>query len=149
MNPLNNTLLFFQLHVVLTVDIGEAPLARNNDLLTAGELIASATEGFLNDGRIRLLAANGKKDLADIDTGNGAIRLAPRAAHTRLEPALNECYDRLILQLGWNNVPIGASTRQHLVDAEDVEGVYTDSQVERVFPSMLCHILIGTDTGSF
>jgi hypothetical protein len=46
------------------------------------------------------------------------------------------------------NVPIGASTGQHLVDAKDVEGVNTDPQVEGVLASGFCHILVGTNTGS-
>jgi hypothetical protein len=46
------------------------------------------------------------------------------------------------------NVPIRAGTRQHLVDAKDVERVHTNPQVERVFPGGLCYILVGTDTGS-
>jgi hypothetical protein len=46
------------------------------------------------------------------------------------------------------NVPIRASTRQHLVDAKDVERVHTNPQVERVFASGLCHILVGANTRS-
>jgi len=46
------------------------------------------------------------------------------------------------------NVPIRASTRQHLVDAKDVERVHTNPQVERVFAGGLCYILVGADTRS-
>jgi hypothetical protein len=46
------------------------------------------------------------------------------------------------------NVPIRASTRQHLVDAKDVEGVHTNPQMERVFAGGLCYIFVGTDTRS-
>lgn len=46
------------------------------------------------------------------------------------------------------NVPICPGTRQHLVDAKDVEGVYTNPQVERVFASGLCYIFVGTNTRS-
>jgi hypothetical protein len=46
------------------------------------------------------------------------------------------------------NVPIRASTRQHFVDTKDVERVHTNPQVERVFASSLCYILVGADTGS-
>lgn len=94
LNPLYDTFILLQLEVILTVDIGKAPLARNNDLLTAGELIASATESFLDDSSIRVLATNGEKDLANVDTGNGAVGLAPRATHTRLQPALNVLNDK-------------------------------------------------------
>jgi hypothetical protein len=46
------------------------------------------------------------------------------------------------------NVPIRASTRQHLVDPKDVEGVHTNPQVERVFAGGLRYIFVGTDTRS-
>jgi hypothetical protein len=46
------------------------------------------------------------------------------------------------------NVPICASTRQHLVDSKDVERVHTNPQVERVFASGLCYIFVGADTRS-
>jgi hypothetical protein len=46
------------------------------------------------------------------------------------------------------NVPIRASTRQHLVDTKDVERVHTNPQVERVFASGLCYILVGANTCS-
>jgi hypothetical protein len=46
------------------------------------------------------------------------------------------------------NVPIRTSTRQHFVDTKDVERVHTNPQVERVFASGLCYILVGADTGS-
>ena len=81
-------MLLFQLQVILTVDIGKSPLARNNDLLTARELIPGATKGFLNDRCVRVFATNGKDDLADVDTGNGAVGLAPCATHTSLQPAI-------------------------------------------------------------
>ena len=46
------------------------------------------------------------------------------------------------------NVPIRASTRQHLVDTKDVEWVYTNPQVERIFPGGLCYIFVGADARS-
>jgi hypothetical protein len=46
------------------------------------------------------------------------------------------------------NVPIRASTGQHLVDTKDVERVHTNPQVERVFASGLCYILVGANTRS-
>jgi hypothetical protein len=45
--------------------------------------------------------------------------------------------------------PISSSTRQHLVDPQDVEGVDTNTQVERIFSRRLGDILVGTDTGCF
>lgn len=48
----------------------------------------------------------------------------------------------------YEDVPISAGARQHLVDTEDVEGVYADSQVEGVFARCLGNILVGADTCS-
>ena len=45
-------------------------------------------------------------------------------------------------------VPIGTSARQHLVDAEDVEGMDTDPQMEGILPSSLGDVFVGTDTSS-
>lgn len=44
--------------------------------------------------------------------------------------------------------PISSSTRQHLVDSEDVEGVEPYSDVELIFPGELHHVLICTDAAS-
>ena len=89
-------MLLFQLQVILTVDIGKSPLPRNNNLLTARELIAGATKGFLDNRCIRVFAANGEDDLADVDTGNGAVGLAPCATHTSLQPAIKYVMTNLL-----------------------------------------------------
>ena len=44
--------------------------------------------------------------------------------------------------------PISSSAGQHLVDAVDVEGVQTDSQVESIFAAVLHQVFVGTDTAS-
>ena len=87
MNVLEDTLLPLQLQVILTVDIGESPLARNNDLLAARELVAGATKRLLNNWGIRVFAANGEDDLANVDTSNGAVGLAPCTTHSSLQSA--------------------------------------------------------------
>ena len=85
-NSLKHTLLLLEFRVVLAVNIGEAPLARDNDLLAAGELVACPTKSFLNNGGIRVLAANGEDNLTNVDASDGAIGLAPRATHASLQP---------------------------------------------------------------
>ena len=45
--------------------------------------------------------------------------------------------------------PISTGTGQHFVDAEDVEGVNTDPQVEGVLSSVLGNVFVGADTSSF
>jgi hypothetical protein len=56
-------------------------------------------------------------------------------------------WDKLIPSVVIVDIPISTCTGQHLVDTKDVERVYADSQVERVFASSLCDILVGADTG--
>ena len=45
--------------------------------------------------------------------------------------------------------PISSGTGQHLVDPQNVEGVDTNTQVERILSRRLGDILVGTDTSSF
>jgi hypothetical protein len=47
------------------------------------------------------------------------------------------------------NLPIGTSARQHLVDTGDVERMDTDTHVEGVLTTGLSHILVTADTTSF
>lgn len=51
------------------------------------------------------------ENLANVDTGNNTVRLAEGTTHTSLES-------------------IGSGARQHLVDADDVEGVGADAKME-------------------
>ncbi len=129
-------------------NIGETPLARNDDLLAARELIAGATKSFLNNCGIRVSAPDREDDLANVDTGNGAVGLAPCTTHAGLQPAFKQVSRQTHTLDVMPNVPICASTRQHLVDSKDVERVHTNPQVERVFASGLCYIFVGTDTRS-
>lgn len=45
-----------------------------------------------------------------------------------------------------NHSPIGTSAWQHLIYPQNVERVYTDTQVEGIFAGHLCDILVRTDT---
>lgn len=76
-----------------------------------------------------VLAADGHEDLANVDTGDLAVRLAEGTTHTGLQS-------------------IGTGAGKHLVDTDDVEGVHTDTQVERLLACLLHDILVGGDTGS-
>ena len=67
-------------------------------------------------------------DLADVDTGDNAVGLAEGATHTGLQS-------------------IGTGARQHLVDADDVEGVGADAQVEALLAGVLDEVLVGADAG--
>lgn len=75
-----------------------------------------------------VLRTDGQKDLANVDTGNGAVRLAEGTTHTGLKT-------------------IGTSARQHLVDTDDVVGVGADTKVEGFLATSLDHVLVGANTG--
>jgi hypothetical protein len=76
----------------------------------------------------RVTSADAHDDLTDVDTGDSAVGLAPRTTHTSLES-------------------IGTGARQHLVDADDVEGVGTDAEVETFLARVLDEVLVGADAG--
>lgn len=44
--------------------------------------------------------------------------------------------------------PISSSAGQHLVDADNVEGMQAHADVEAIFTAGLHHILVGADAGS-
>lgn len=93
----------------------------------------------------RVTGADTEDDLANVDTSNGAVRLAPSTTHARLQS-------------------IGTGARQHLVDADDVEGVNAHAQVETFLSGnldevpaairkrtmrMRANLLVGANTGGF
>ena len=78
--------------------------------------------------RTGVASADAHDDLADVDTGDSAVGLAPGTTHTGLQS-------------------IGTGTRQHLVDTDDVEGVGADTQVETLLAGVLDEVLVGADTG--
>ena len=48
-----------------------------------------------------------------------------------------------------SNLPISTGAGQHLVDTDDVEGVDTDTQMERVLSGGLGYVLVGANTCGF
>lgn len=79
------TLLLLQFRVLSPVNIREAPLLADNDLLSARELVASTTERLLNDRCVSVLAADREDNLSDVHTRGRTVGLAPGATHTSLE----------------------------------------------------------------
>jgi len=126
---LDHTLLILQLLVSVTVHVGETPLLGDNDLLATGEFVAGTAQSLLDDGTVVVLAADGHDNLANVHAGDGSVGLSPGTSHTSLES-------------------ISSSTGQHLVDADDMEGVDADTHVEGVFARGLGHVLVGANTGS-
>ena len=52
------------------------------------------------------------------------------------------------VEVSGSSSPISSSTRQHLVDADDMEGVEPHSDVKTIFATAFHHVLVGTNTGS-
>ena len=80
------------------------------------ELILRATERFDGSRAVVITGADREEDLADVDAGDGAVGFAPSPAHARLQA-------------------IGAGTREHFVDADDVIRVGANAEVEAFFAS--------------
>lgn len=81
-------MISLELGVILLVDVGEAPLLGDDDLLAAGELIPSTSEGLDDGTGVVLLGADGEDDLANVDTGDGSVGLAPCTSHAGLQSVL-------------------------------------------------------------
>jgi len=110
-------------------EFGESPVARRIDLLPAGELHLGSSESLDSGSLMLVLAPEGDQTLSDVDTSDGTLGFSECTSHTSLEP-------------------ISTSTRQHLVDSQDVEGMFSDSDVEAILAYELDHVLVSTDTGS-
>jgi hypothetical protein len=112
-----------------------------------GVLVLASPQSLKSDGTGGVTSAHGQKNLANVDTGNGAVRLSPSTTHTGLQT-------------------IGTSARQHLVDTDNVEGVGTahlsaspskrtkkapryvpDPQMETILSGKLDEVLVGANTG--
>ena len=109
------------------VKLGKAPLLGDMDLLAARELELGSAQGFNHMLFVLNLGADGHDDLADVDSGHRALRLSEGTSHTGLQP-------------------VRPSTGQHLVDADDMEGMEPHSDVKSIFATAFHHILVGTNS---
>jgi len=116
--------------VLLTTKWGETPVLRDNDLLATRELVLRSAESLKSSSLVGVLGTDGQKDLPNVDTGDSPVWLTPSTSHTSLQS-------------------IGTSTRQHLVDADDVEWMGTNSHMETVLSGNLYQVFVGANTGSF
>jgi hypothetical protein len=117
------------LHVLLAAERREAPVLGDNDLLAARELVLRAAESLESGGTVGITSSDTQDDLTNVDTGNSSVGLAPSTTHSSLQS-------------------IGTSTRQHLVDSDDVVGMGTDTEMETFLSGNLDQVLVGTNTGS-
>jgi len=118
------------LQVLVAAERGEAPVLGDDDLLSARELVLGSSESLKSVPAVGVTGTQAHDDLADVDTGDGSVGLAPSTTHTSLQS-------------------IGTGAGQHLVDADDVVRVGTDTQVETFLSGVLDHVLVGADTGGF
>ena len=116
--------------ILFTGELGETPLVRDQQFLTTRELVLGTAKSLNDHSLVGILATNRNQHLSNIHTGNRANRLTKGTTHTSLQT-------------------IGTGTGQHFVDTQDVEGMYTDTHVERVLAGVLGNVLVGTDTGGF
>lgn len=125
----DDSALALVLQVLSTSELGESPLATDNDLLTARELELGTAESLLSMLSIVVLAPDREQDLTNSHPGTCPQGLSKSTPHASLEP-------------------ISSCTRKHLVDSEHMEGVDTDTQVEGILASELGHVLVACNASS-
>lgn len=118
---LEKSALLLQLRVLLATDGRETPVLADDDLLATGELVHGSSKSLDGGGTVGVTGSDGQKDLTNVDTGDGTLRLAPSTSHSGLQS-------------------IGTSARQHLVDTDNVEWVCSNSHVETFLASNLDEI---------
>jgi len=114
---------------VLLQDVGQTPESGGVNLLAASNLVLSTTESLEGVLAHVLAATDGTENLANVHTSHGTVGLTEGTAHTSLKT-------------------ISTSARKHLVDADDVEGVDADADVESILTGALGHVLVTCDTAS-
>ena len=120
--------LLAQTNVLLAANRGEAPVLGDNDLLATGELVHGAAESLDGGRAVGVTGTDRQDDLANVHPGDRVVGLAKGTTHTGLQT-------------------IGTGARQHLVDADDVEGVNADTQVEAFFTGDLDEVPIRLASG--
>ena len=117
--------------VVVRLDVlGETELTGDENLLSAGELHLRTTESLLSKGNLLVGGSDGEEHLTDGDTSRLTKGLTEGTSHTLLES-------------------ISTSAREHLVDADNVPRMDSDSEMEVLSTDVDEHVLVGSNTGSF
>ena len=107
---------------------GESELTGDEDLLATWELELSSSESLLCTFNVFWLGTDGDEDGSDVDTGRLAKSLSVGMTHTGLKS-------------------ISSGTGKHLVDADHMPWVDSDSNVESKFTSVDLHVFVSSDTG--
>jgi len=113
-----------------SVELGEAELLGKEDLLSAGELELRSSESFAGSSLVVVSDSDGHEWLSNSNSSDETLGLTVGTSHTSLES-------------------ISSSARQHLVDSDDVEGMDSHTEMERIFTDGLGKVLVGADSSSF
>jgi hypothetical protein len=127
---IKETALFLILNIISASEISETPLVANDNVLTTRELVLGTTESLHDLLNVRILSTNREHNLTNVHAGNKTSGLAESLTHTGLET-------------------ICACATQHFIDAENVEGVSTDTEMERILTNIFGHVLVDDDTSGF
>lgn len=122
---------------------GESPVSGDNNFLSTGELVLATTETFYGIGKHVGASANRHENLVDMNTGDTSVSFSVSVTHTGLE---TKQLERKINAR--KNEPIGTSARKHFVNAENMERMDANANVERFTTSSLGKVLVSADTSS-
>ena len=107
----------------------KSPFQTLQNLLATGKLEFSTTNRFNDMGFMGVLGTDREQNLTNVDAGSDANRFTVRVAHTGTQT-------------------IGSGTTQHLIGAQDVEGMGANANVVVVFSNVLGQVLVDGDTAS-
>lgn len=103
--------LLLELDVLITSQRCETPVLADDDLLSARELVHGSSESLDGGSSVGVSGSDRHENLANVDTGDTAVRLAPSTSHSGLKS-------------------IGSSARQHFVDSDDMVRVGANTEME-------------------
>lgn len=130
-DTVTNDLVGLEESLEIRVDnFGESELSGDEDGLSAGELELRATESLPGKGNKLGLGTDGDQDGSDVHTGGLEEGLSVSVTHTGLE-----------------SISTGAG--EHLVDADDVPGVNSDTDMEAFLTTFCNHVFVGSNTSGF
>jgi hypothetical protein len=125
-----NAALLLEFDILVASERSETPVLADDDLLATGELVHGSSKGLDGSSTMCVSSSDGKENLANVDTGDRSVGLAPGTSHSSLQS-------------------IGTGARQHLVDTDDVEWVSSNSEMETFLASNLDEIFVCANTGCF
>lgn len=115
--------------VLCPLPLGESPVLGHKNLLSSWELELGSPQCLNEMFFVGILGSHRHEGFSNPHTSNCALWFTECSTHPCLKP-------------------ISSSTRQHLVDSEHMERVFSHSQVESFSSTELHQVLVGTDTSS-